>query len=547
MRSHSVAHDQRFAQVVQLHNHYVKGELRLLVGAGVSIPSGFPGWDDLVSQLLQEFLLHHLAQTYKLGEGPDVEEQFPRIMLPTLVREMDKLFGKETLADLVAAKCNHNEWTSYLRRVLYQGRQAADLIIDPLQLQIASFGQQAEVYTTNFDSLLELAYLQIASARKNQEVDLSQLYSWHGFRCTTGQPGTKQKVKHLHGWVDPDGGASGSLIFSDTSYQELFTNPEEEANKLLSFLEAAGATLIVGMSLADPNLRRLLYLRRKHHVDRSQLRGDIYFVMRIEGSLLADYVAQYWKEWNINIIRVGQFDELPGLLRDIQWGPVAPDAVPPWTARATELIANMIPAYPFPEAWQDVARQVMMTFVSWVRDFYGLQDGEQVGASIFVPLALQQGEGPRLSEVASNEMSLLGYRSEEVALERSLSLEKDQEQGVAGWVFTTGGMREVLDMGEGMDARFTSDMKKKFMSKKGYRDWRSILSLPIFDMVERIPIGVVCVTSNMSKPFWTEFTTQGGYKLRELLSVSTRTFKSVMFKIDSEETSTRVGMEGNKQ
>jgi hypothetical protein len=286
---------------------------------------------------------------------------------------------------------------------------------------------------------------------------------------------SKGKVKHLHGWVDPDGGSSGLLIFSDASYQELFADRNAEANRMLEFLEASGSTVILGMSLADPNLRRLLYLRKKHHVNRSQLRGDIYCVMKIDNPLLADYIAQYWQEWSIKIIRIGEFDELPGLLRDIQWGPTEPSSVPSSVTRATELVAAKLPKYPFPKPWQDVAEKVVMALAAWMRDFYALEaSGEQISVSAFVPLAHKQGS-PRLCEVASTEMCLPGYDSDKVAQERCLRLEKDLEQGVAGWVFSTGLMREVLDMGEGMDAHFSEDMKTKFMSKKGYRDWRSIL------------------------------------------------------------------------
>lgn len=85
---------------------------------------------------------------------------------------------------------------------------------------------------------------------------------WQRFRAGA-EPAPRPWVRHIHGWLDPDGHADGTFVLTESHYIALQSAAGASPNRdLAELLEGEGAVLIVGMSLADPNLRRLLYRAR---------------------------------------------------------------------------------------------------------------------------------------------------------------------------------------------------------------------------------------------------------------------------------------------
>jgi hypothetical protein len=78
--------------------------------------------------------------------------------------------------------------------------------------------------------------------------------------------------------------------------------------------------------------------------------------------------------------------------------------------------------------------------------------------------------------------------------------------------------RESLYGDAGMDFNFTKEMLSKWVTEKGYRDWRSVLAVPLMDSPRRLPIAVLTITSNLSRPFWTGLASQSeGYRQELML------------------------------
>ena len=132
--------------------------------------------------------------------------------------------------------------------------------------QLAALNQ-ATLFTFNFDPLLELARYQMLNG-DSSDPDLTGLRS--AVVPGYGTPPDVSKIYHVHGWIDPDGLCGGSFVLTKSQYFELFSRRGEVPNQLLDrVLTSGGAVLIVGMSLADPNLRRQLYLRSRNQVSDS--------------------------------------------------------------------------------------------------------------------------------------------------------------------------------------------------------------------------------------------------------------------------------------
>jgi SIR2-like domain len=199
---------------------------------------------------------------------------------------------------------------------------------------------------TNFDPLLGLA---IATLRGDWETWRN--YRRAAFDSTYFLPG---KVEHVHGWLDPGGRSGGDLVLTEGDYFELARNANHPANKRLRLLFAnPGAALVVGMSLADVNIRRLLYLLSKKPLTKN---SAVYLVVKQRDPLIDRYTQEYWSERKLHLLFVEEYEELPGLLRDIQWGPPSPGELPGWVEHSLEWIENHCPAEMFFDAdWQELA------------------------------------------------------------------------------------------------------------------------------------------------------------------------------------------------
>ena len=245
--------EQARARLERLTNIYQTEGVVLVLGAGVSIGMGIPNWDELVSALFISLL------TKRLTENID-EEQCLR--LADAARKM----GNES--PLLSAR--------YLRRGFEDGnagdsrafQQALSAVLygqlvgrktpSPLLKELAKLcmplrtgAKVHSVITYNFDDLLEkvltsegIAHRSIYSARQHPLETELPVFHAHGF--------LPRDIKQF------DRLEEGLLAFSEEGYHQLFRDPYHWTNviQLQAFQQRTG--VLVGLSLTDPNLRRLL-------------------------------------------------------------------------------------------------------------------------------------------------------------------------------------------------------------------------------------------------------------------------------------------------
>src|ERR1700744_214373 len=113
------ASERRLQYINDLHRAYSQGGLHLLIGAGVSVPSGFPSWDILNQKLLLKYI------------GREHGEGIWTAKLPELAAQLYELFGRDGTAQFVrlAAK---DDFFAMLGEVLYSGRQIDELPLNSL-------------------------------------------------------------------------------------------------------------------------------------------------------------------------------------------------------------------------------------------------------------------------------------------------------------------------------------------------------------------------------------------------------------------------------
>jgi hypothetical protein len=245
--------------ISNLRSAFQQQALGLYVGAGVSLANGIPSWDELV---LAMYFAAISPQPMR-GWHP-----YPNYLLA--IAEWHLKQSREPL-DITARKIQRyikssNEFLKVLRTTLYAGYVDADgNAIQPFESHALRFANStldavarlceqsveggsgvASVITYNYDELLEAAL---------------QGYPCQPFwKRSVVQPG-KMPIYHVHGFV-PLMGNRGSttkeIVFTEEQYHLAAHNPYSWANlvQIQSMSRLVG--LMIGLSLSDRNMRRLL-------------------------------------------------------------------------------------------------------------------------------------------------------------------------------------------------------------------------------------------------------------------------------------------------
>jgi hypothetical protein len=479
--------DPRSEYVAKLHFAYTRGQLNIFVGAGLSQQSGFPGWDSLNRNLVRNYL------------NKEIGTSSPAALIATesLESKTDDLYavlGRDAAADFVRQGVGKG-FGQALAQALFQGRRTGNLPLKSAHHQIVALSDKARLFTLNYDPLLELA-LQRRFPRR----------SWTAFRSPDEKGRSlnrRPRVEHLHGWLDAQGTMSNEVVLTQSDYFELATKTTAKANKSLKrMLTGKSSTLILGMSLADPNFRRVLYFLNKEGLGARQ---RIFVVMQRDNPAVDHYMQVHWGNSGLRLLFVERYDDIPGLLRDVQWGTAREGTIPKWTNHSIDWRHASLPdPVVFTNEWQEIAHKSLHALTEKIARLFGVPQHEKLNAALFIPFR-ESRTLARLRMVASSRKVLASRGALFRARRRVLSISRGREQGIAGVCFSSGTERAIA-FGEGqVDVNFTSEMSENWISSEGYRDWRSIVAVPVIDTDFWVPVAVVTLTSNQADPFWKGF------------------------------------------
>jgi hypothetical protein len=307
-----------------LKSAYVDNELTLILGAGVSLKAGVPDWKSLVSSLLTDLIGAKLPDALgtseeekraiaeyiqKVNEGsPLLEtryirnglgENFQKIVSKYLYRDLPEDGGTSKTLEAIAKVCIPPRDGPGIRAII----------------------------TYNFDNLAEknLEALGI----KNRSI----------YRDNDSASQDEIGVYHVHGFLPQnveqyDDMSESLLIFSEEGYHTVFQEPYSWSNLVqLNFLRES-TCLLVGLSVTDPNLRRLLDIAAKkgksakHYVFQKRFE---FTKRKKKSTTIRNEVSQtfmsvhhqlqetLFNELGLNIIWVEDYDrDIPRILNDLK-------------------------------------------------------------------------------------------------------------------------------------------------------------------------------------------------------------------------------------
>jgi hypothetical protein len=251
---------ERASRVSRLAERFSTRQFALFLGAGVSSSAGMPDWNSLLNALFVTYL------TEDVEAESDGNEQ----SILELVKRMNALDGPSALVSarylrkgIAGNSADGRDFTSAIRKALY-GLRKKNWPIDSQLIRVLvelclprrSGALVRSVITYNFDDLFErqlqvksIPHKAVYSQTASVEVDDLPVYHVHGFIPEKASP--------------YDGLDDATLVFAEEGYHQIYTDAYHWSNLVQLSALRDSTCLMVGLSMADPNLRRLLEISNR--------------------------------------------------------------------------------------------------------------------------------------------------------------------------------------------------------------------------------------------------------------------------------------------
>ncbi|MCB6584891.1 SIR2 family protein [Streptococcus gordonii] len=303
----------------KLKIEYDKDNIVLFLGAGASYDAKIATWDTLITDLLIELIDKELAEN-----DIQMENQYKKI----IATELSKQNGASPLLQTRFIRTGMPEnFGELVRKILYKNSlNSSDLLNQIGQLCIPNRGKVGvqAIVNYNFDDLIEKSLDRL-------DIRYRSIYD-EGMIPNSSELG----IYHVHGFLpqetgDYDNLENTLLVFSEEGYHKLVLESYNWANiTQINFL-TTHTCVFIGLSLTDPNLRRLLEIVAQKNINNDD-QPKHYAVLKrstfknyqdIESIRSFEKVNQslqevYYQELGLNIIWVDDFKEIPNILKSIK-------------------------------------------------------------------------------------------------------------------------------------------------------------------------------------------------------------------------------------
>lgn len=311
-------------RISNIKKAYLNDDLVLFLGAGVSKDANIVDWNELISDLLIKLIKKNLNTSKNMLE----EKEFNYLL--------NKMKNQNDSAPLLQARYIKtglgNEFEKFVSEALYKKvtpkiggtsvllEELAKLCI-PKRSKIGV----KSIVTYNFDDLLEFNL-------KSYGVDFKAIYRDGDFPDLD-----ELGIYHVHGFLprnpsDYDNLSQSLLIFSEDGYHELYQSPYSWSNLVQLNFFRENTCLLIGLSLTDPNLRRLLEIahrkneKPKHFAFlKKQIFKNNNEKISIDDSIIVSFeisnqelLEKYYEDLGVEIIWVDDYSEIPKIIKIIK-------------------------------------------------------------------------------------------------------------------------------------------------------------------------------------------------------------------------------------
>ncbi len=251
-------------QIEELIKGYENEQLVLVLGAGVSIEYGLPSWDSLLQNLL--------LSSFKAETKVDSVKSMVLSKLFTKLFSPNPLIAARYLRNYYKDNRVNKTFESDVRDLLYRHldkKKKSEIFNEIVKLCVAPGKSHNldSIITFNYDDILEkhLSQLEI-------DIPFRSIYKV-GQRPKPGE----LPIYHVHGFLPREGKLDdgNKITLSEDVYHEQY-NAIYSWNNLVQLNKYSDCMcLFIGLSLTDPNLRRLLDIARIQRGDKKPVHFSI--------------------------------------------------------------------------------------------------------------------------------------------------------------------------------------------------------------------------------------------------------------------------------
>jgi hypothetical protein len=304
-RSAEQRKEARGTQIASISSSLKSGRLTLICGAGVSVDAGIPAWNQLLLKLL-ESMIERLSEDFSLDLGKDAAEEFNRryggsslILAKYLKNNLGKDFIKKVREALYSAKPTSCDLISAIVDLARPQRDGKPL---------------DSIITFNFDALIE------------ENLSSASVLNKAIYTEAIKHDPNELPIYHVHGFLPRSGKIpeDTDIVFSEDAYHGQFIDSFSWSNLIQLNKLTQNTCLFVGVSLTDPNLRRLLDVAWRKNHDKT-LNHFIIKKLPSFGSSddVLDDLARLLEEQDanalgMNVIWVDSYVDIPPLMRSFR-------------------------------------------------------------------------------------------------------------------------------------------------------------------------------------------------------------------------------------
>lgn len=296
--------ETRETHLAKLRDCLRHGRLTLFCGAGVSVGAGIPAWNELLVKLLDS-MMERISKNHSLELGKKAAIEFQQ---------------RNSASSLILGKYLKNnlgrDFSKEVRDALYSANPKTCPLIDSIVglSRPQRDGRPLDsIVTFNFDCLIE------------DNLNLANIRNKAIFSEVINHDPNEMPVYHVHGYLPRSGeiDTNSELVFSEDAYHSQFIDSFSWSNLIQLNKLTQNTCLFVGISLTDPNMRRLLDVawrknprqRLRHYIARKLPKSS-------DGGDLLDEVSRLLEEQDanglgLNVLWVDDFKELPAILDEI--------------------------------------------------------------------------------------------------------------------------------------------------------------------------------------------------------------------------------------
>jgi len=321
--------------IEQVSRKYSDDGVVLFLGSGVSIEAGIPEWNKLITDMFVNLLESSLVDSeisLSDQEKAKIVEYFLKTNdgAPTLQAMYVKTMGKKNVHE-ADTSIDNKRYKEVLHSILYKHCVGHSVLLNEIvEFARAIRGDDKGLYaivTYNFDDLLErnlkVKRVRYRSIYKDFDIPKKNelpIYHVHGF--------LPQQVAEMIGDI-----SNGHFVFTQDEYHKMYYDYYHWANlRQLNFLKEK-TCVFVGLSMSDPNLRRMLDLAKP--IDEENIDCKHYAILKrdsfnITGGyginmehLKAFEVSNqrvkelYFEGVGVNVIWIENYEEIPEILKNI--------------------------------------------------------------------------------------------------------------------------------------------------------------------------------------------------------------------------------------